>query len=128
MNFNQFTIKAQEVVQEAIQQATQGGVQSIETGHLLKAILLKDKNVTPFLLKKTQTNFAMMEKALDKIMLSYPKVSGGQPYLSNQSNQVISNAISSLKKFNDEYVSIEHLLLALVQRRCGPNVERFGIN
>ncbi len=117
MNFNQFTIKAQEVVQEAIQQATQGGVQSIETGHLLKAILLKDKNVTPFLLKKTQTNFAMMEKALDKIMLSYPKVSGGQPYLSNQSNQVISNAISSLKKFNDEYVSIEHLLLALVQSK-----------
>jgi ATP-dependent Clp protease ATP-binding subunit ClpB len=117
MNFNQFTIKAQEVVQEAIQQATQGGVQSTETGHLLKAILLKDKNVTPFLLKKTQTNFAMMEKALDKIMLSYPKVSGGQPYLSNQSNQVISNAISSLKKFNDEYVSIEHLLLALVQSK-----------
>lgn len=72
----------------------------------------------------------MMEKALDKIMLSYPKVSGGQPYLSNQSNQVISNAISSLKKLDDEYVSIEHLLLALVQSegRCGPNVERFGIN
>jgi ATP-dependent Clp protease ATP-binding subunit ClpB len=117
MNFNQFTIKAQEVVQEAMQLASQGGVQSIETGHLLKAILLKDKNVTPFLLKKTQANLLMIEKALDKIISTYPKVSGGQPYLSSSSNQVISNAISSLKKFNDEYVSIEHLLLALVQSK-----------
>jgi ATP-dependent Clp protease ATP-binding subunit ClpB len=98
MNFNQFTIKAQEVVQEAIQQATQGGMQSIEAGHLLKAILLKDKNVTPFLLKKTQANQFMIEKALDKIISTYPKVSGGQPYLSQASNQIVSNAVTSLKK------------------------------
>lgn len=117
MNFNQFTIKAQEVVQEAIQIASEKGVQSIETGHLLKAILQKDKNVTPFLLKKTQANFPMIEKALDKIILSYPKVSGGQPYLSNACNQVITSSIASIKKFGDEYVSIEHILLSLVQSK-----------
>jgi ATP-dependent Clp protease ATP-binding subunit ClpB len=114
MNLNNFTIKSQEAVQQALQIATVNGQQAIENGHLLKAILDTDENVTPFILKKLDVNIPMLAKALDKIVESYPKVSGGQPYLSNSANQVISKATNYLKEFGDEYVSIEHLLLAIL--------------
>lgn len=114
MNFNNFTIKSQEAVQQAIQIGTINAQQAIENGHLLKGILSVDENVTPFILKKLNVNTSMFEKALDKIVESYPKVSGGQPYLSNAANQAVAKASGYLKEFGDEFVSIEHLLLGVL--------------
>ncbi len=114
MNLNNFTIKSQEAVQQAIQIATINAQQAIENGHLLKGILSVDENVTPFILKKLNVNTSMFEKALDKIVESYPKVSGGQPYLSNAANQAVAKASGYLKEFGDEFVSIEHLLLGIL--------------
>ncbi|MDO9185646.1 MAG: ATP-dependent chaperone ClpB [Bacteroidia bacterium] len=117
MNLNNFTIKSQESVQQAMQIATVNGQQAIENGHILKGILEVDENVTPFLLKKLNVNTQMFSLALDKIVEGYPKVSGGQPFLSNHANQAISKASTYLKEFGDEYVSIEHLLLAILSTK-----------
>lgn len=117
MNLNNFTIKSQEAVQQAMQIATVNGQQAIENGHILKGILEVDENVTPFLLKKLNVNTQMFSLALDKIVEGYPKVSGGQPFLSNHANQSISKASTYLKEFGDEYVSIEHLLLAILSTK-----------
>jgi len=114
MNLNNYTIKSQEAVQLAVELTTNNGNQAIENGHLLKAILKVDENVTPFILKKLNVNMGAFEAALDRIIENYPKVSGGQPVLSNSTNQVISKASNYLKEFGDEYVSIEHLLLAIL--------------
>ncbi|MBN8697428.1 MAG: ATP-dependent chaperone ClpB [Bacteroidetes bacterium] len=117
MNLNNFTIKSQEAVQQAVQIATVNGQQAIENGHILKGILEVDENVTPFILKKLNVNTQIFEKTLDKIVESYPKVSGGQPYLSNAANQAVAKASTYLKEFGDEYVSIEHLLLAILSTK-----------
>jgi ATP-dependent Clp protease ATP-binding subunit ClpB len=117
MNLNNFTIKSQEAVQQAIQLATVNGQQAIENGHILKGIFEVDENVTPFILKKLNVNTQMFVKALDKIVEGYPKVSGAQPYLSNTANQTISKASSYLKEWGDEYVSIEHLLWGMLSTK-----------
>ncbi|MCX6297180.1 MAG: type VI secretion system ATPase TssH, partial [Bacteroidetes bacterium] len=117
MNLNNFTIKSQEAVQKAVQLVTINGQQTIENGHILKGILEVDENVTPFILKKLNVNIPLFTKTLDKIIESYPKVSGGQPVLSNHANQVIIKASTYLKEFGDEYVSIEHLLLAILSTK-----------
>ncbi len=114
MNLNYFTIKSQEAIQQAAQIATGNGQQAIENGHILKAILEIDENVTPFILKKLGVNQSVFSKTVDAIVSSYPKVSGGQSYLSNSANQTITKATNSLKEFKDEYVSIEHLLLGIL--------------
>ncbi len=115
MNLNNFTIKSQEAIQQAVQIATVNSQQSIENGHLLKGILEVDENVTPFILKKLNVNASMFNAALTKIVEGYPKVSGGgQPFLSTNANQAVSKASTYLKEFGDEYVSIEHLLLSIL--------------
>jgi ATP-dependent Clp protease ATP-binding subunit ClpB len=114
MNLNNFTIKSQEAVQQAMQIATINSQQAIENGHLLKGILAVDENVTPFILKKLNVNAPMFIKVIDKIVEGYPKVSGGQPYLSNAANQAVAKATNYLKEFGDEFVSIEHLLLGIL--------------
>ncbi len=114
MNLNNFTIKSQEAIQQAVQLATINGNQAIENGHILKAILEVDENVAPFILKKLNINAAIFDKTLDSILKSYPKVSGAQPYLSNGANQTIAKATGYLKEFKDEFVSIEHLLLGIL--------------
>lgn len=114
MNLNNFTIKSQEAIQQAAQIAAGNGQQAIENGHILKAILEIDENVTPFILKKLGVNQTVFSKAVDAIVNSYPKVSGGQPYLSNSANQAVGKATNYLKDFKDEYVSIEHLLLGIL--------------
>jgi ATP-dependent Clp protease ATP-binding subunit ClpB len=114
MNFNQFTIKAQEAVQAAQQLAMQNGQQGIETGHLLKGVLEADENVLPYLFKKLSVNSKALESALDAIILGYPKVSGGQPYLSNAAQQAVSKATQLMSEMKDEFVSIEHLALAIL--------------
>ncbi|HOS47172.1 MAG TPA: ATP-dependent chaperone ClpB [Bacteroidia bacterium] len=114
MNFNQFTVKSQEAVQQAQTIALTNGQQAIDTGHLLKALLEVDENVVPFLLKKVNVNLPAFKKQLDTIVNGYPKISGGNPYLSNELNAAFQNATSLLKEYKDEFVSVEHLLLALL--------------
>lgn len=114
MNLNNFTIKSQEAIQQAAQIAAGNDQQAIENGHILKAILEVDENVTPFILKKLGVNQAVFSKTVDAIVNSYPKVTGGQPYLSNSANQTVGKATNYLKDFKDEYVSIEHLLLGIL--------------
>jgi ATP-dependent Clp protease ATP-binding subunit ClpB len=121
MNSNNFTIKSQEAVQHAQQVAAENGHQSIETGHLLKALLETDENVISFLLKKLNVNSIRLAQALAAIVQGYPKVSGGSgQYLSNSANQAISKAELFLKEFGDEFVAIELLLLGLLN--VGDNV------
>lgn len=115
MNFKNFTIKSQEAVQQAQQIAMSKQNQAIENGHILQAILEVDENVTPFILKKTGVNFEMLKQALDRIVHSYPSVSGGDQYLSKKANETLNHANNYLKEFGDEYVSIEHLLLGLLK-------------
>lgn len=117
MNLNNFTIKSQEAVEKAVQLVTVNGQQAIENGHFLKGILEVDENVTPFILKKLNVNVPLFTKTLDKIIESYPKVTGGQPVLSNNTNQAIAKASTYLKEFGDEYVSIEHLLLGILSTK-----------
>jgi ATP-dependent Clp protease ATP-binding subunit ClpB len=114
MNLNNFTIKSQEAIQQAIQIATINGNQAIENGHILKAILEVDENVTPFILKKLGVNQQNFSKTVDAIVMSYPKVSGGEPFLSRNANQTVAKATNYLTEFKDEYVSIEHLLLGIL--------------
>ncbi|MCA6362452.1 MAG: ATP-dependent chaperone ClpB [Bacteroidetes bacterium] len=115
MNLNNFTIKSQEALQQAQQIAAGSSHQTLETAHMLKGILEVDESVTPFLLKKLNINAPLFEKLTDKIIESYPKVSGGSgQYLSGKSNEVVMKAMNSLKETGDEYVSIEHLLLGLL--------------
>ncbi|MDI1355586.1 MAG: ATP-dependent chaperone ClpB [bacterium] len=114
MNLNNYTIKSQEAIQQAVQLTTNNGQQAIEPAHILKGILEVDENVSPFILKKLNVNPASFEKMLDSVIQSYPKVSGGQPHLSSAANKALAKATTYLKEYNDEYVSIEHLLLGLL--------------
>jgi len=114
MNLNNFTIKAQEAVQHAQQIAMQEQHQAIEPAHLLKGILQVDENVTPFVLKKLGVNFDNIKKATDSIIQSYPSVSGGSQYLSRIATEVLQKANTYLKDFGDEFVALEHILLALL--------------
>jgi len=114
MNLNNFTIKSQEAIQQALQIASGNGSQTIEIGHLLQGIFEVDENVTPFLLKKLNVNDTNVRKAVERLVTAYPKVSGGQPYLSNAANQAISKATQLIKESGDEYVSIEHILLGII--------------
>jgi ATP-dependent Clp protease ATP-binding subunit ClpB len=115
MNLNQFTIKSQEAIQKAQEVASVNEHQAIESIHLLKGILTIDENVTPFLLKKLNVDVEVFKKAVDRIIDSLPKVSGGEQYLSRDANEVLQRAPRYLKEFGDEFVSIEHLLLSLLE-------------
>jgi ATP-dependent Clp protease ATP-binding subunit ClpB len=115
MNFNNYTIKSQEAIQKAIEIAGINQQQSIETAHLMKAILLSDENVVSFILKKLSINRLHLDERLDEIIASYPKVSGQQPYLSNDSNRTLQKATDYLKEFGDEFIAIEHIVLAITE-------------
>lgn len=114
MNLNNFTIKSQEVVQQAQQLAGEQGQQAIEPGHLLTALLDVDENIVPFILKKQNVNTALLRQKLDQIVHQYPKVSGGNQYLSGEATQVVQRANTLLREFKDEFVSLEHLFLAIL--------------
>ena len=113
MNFNNYTIKSQEAIQQAQQLAQEMGHQQIENEHIFKAIATVDENVTPFLLKKLNINIPLFTQILDKEIESFPKVSGGDIMLSREAGKAVNEASSIAKKMNDEYVSIEHLILAI---------------
>lgn len=114
MNLNNFTIKAQESVQKAQEIALAQQNQAIENAHLLKGMLTVDENVVPFLLKKMNVNLPLFIKALDKMAASFPKVSGGDPFLSNDALKALQKSVSFAREMNDEFVSIEHLLLGIL--------------
>jgi ATP-dependent Clp protease ATP-binding subunit ClpB len=114
MDFSKFTIKSQEVIQQAQQLAESNGNPTIENAHVLKAIFLTDKDVIPFLLNKLKVNTKLLESANDKIIQSLPKVSGGQLYLSQAANSVLSSALKEAEKWGDEYVTVELLLLCMI--------------
>ncbi|MBL7868106.1 ATP-dependent chaperone ClpB [Flavobacterium lindanitolerans] len=113
MNFNNFTIKSQEAIQRAQQIAQNFGHQQIENEHIVKGIFEVDENVTPFLLKKLNVNLGLLQQILDSTLQSFPKVSGGDIMLSREASSTLNNAANIAKKMNDEFVSIEHLLLAI---------------
>ncbi len=117
MNFEKFTIKSQEALQKAAEIATGNQQQAIEPGHILKAILETDENVPNYLFKKLNVNGNILQSKLDEIVASYPRVSGQQAYLSNATNTVLQNADKELREFDDEFVAVEHLLLALLSTR-----------
>jgi len=113
MNFANFTIKSQEAIQRA-QQIAQGlGQQQIENEHIVKAILEVDENVTPFLLKKLNVNLPLFGQILDSIIQGFAKVQGGEMGISRDASTSLTEASNIARKMNDEFVSIEHLLLAI---------------
>jgi ATP-dependent Clp protease ATP-binding subunit ClpB len=117
MDLNKFTIKAQEAVQRAQQLALTNENQSIECGHLLKGVFVVDENVIPHLFQKLSANLQNFDLALDKVLKSYPVVSGGKQYLSDNANIALNHALSSRKEFDDDYVTLEHLLLGILRTK-----------
>ena len=117
MNFEKFTIKSQEALQKSAELAMTNQQQAIEPGHLLQAILQTDENVVSYLIKKLNVNRNLLDTKLADVLNSYPRVSGQQPYLSGVSNSVLQQAEKELKEFKDEFISIEHLLLALLNSK-----------
>lgn len=129
MNFDNYTIKSQEAIQRAQQLAQGLGQQDIQVEHIFKGIQEVDNNVLPFVLKKLQVNTATLSQAVDKALASYPKVQGVQMSLSRTAGEVLLEASNIAKKRNDEYVSIEHLLLAIfkVKNQVGQALKEQGV-
>ena len=114
MTFDKFTIKAQEVVQEAINTAQANGQQTIEPVHLLKGIMLKAKDVANFIFQKLGVNAGQIDMLVGQELQHLPRVQGGQPYLSNDTNTVLNKAVERSQQMGDEFVSVEPILLALL--------------
>ena len=114
MNFNNFTIKSQEAVQQAIQLVQSRGQQVIEPEHLLAGVLKVGENVTNFIFQKLGMNSQQVAMVLDRQIASLPKVTGGEPYLSRSANEVLQKAVEYSKALGDEYVSLEAMLLAIL--------------
>ncbi|MFN8143146.1 MAG: ATP-dependent chaperone ClpB [Bacteroidia bacterium] len=117
MNFNNFTIKSQEAIQEAQQQAQRLGNQSIEPVHLMLAMLEVDENVIPYIFKKINSNIDKVTSLLHSHAESLPKVSGGQIYLSESASKVLQNSADLAKTFGDEFVSLEHIFLSIISSK-----------
>lgn len=117
MNFNNFTIKSQEALQQAQQLAQAMGHQHIENEHIFKAISEVEENVLPFILKKLNVNVSMLHQILDKELESFPKVSGGDIMLSREAGKTVNEASIIAKKMQDEFVSLEHMLLAIFKSK-----------
>ncbi len=130
MNFNNFTIKAQEAVQKASEIAAGNQQQAIENAHLLKGLLLVDENVISYLLKKLNVNLNRLNETLDEQIASFPKVSGSNIYLSSDANTALQKAQSYLKEFKDEFVSVEHILLGILAAngKTGAALKDAGVN
>ncbi|KAB7530926.1 ATP-dependent chaperone ClpB [Flagellimonas olearia] len=117
MNFNNFTIKSQEAIQRAQQLAQEHGHQQIENEHLFKAIAEVDENVLPFILKKLNVNTSLVNQIVDKELQSFPKVTGSEIMMSREGGKTLNEASIIAKKMGDEFVSVEHLLLAVFKSK-----------
>ncbi|MDY0077259.1 MAG: Clp protease N-terminal domain-containing protein, partial [Bacteroidales bacterium] len=114
MNLNQFTIKAQQAIQQAQHIAAQHKQQAIENIHLLKALIEADEHLIPVLLQKLNVNVKVFQQAIDSSITSLPRVEGGgEPYFTNEASKTLQKAQQLIKDFGDDYVSIDHLLLAV---------------
>ena len=130
MNFNNFTIKSQEAIQSAQQNAESASQQSIEPAHILKGIMEVDDGILPFIFKKVNVKFDKITSGLNTIINSLPKVEGGKIYLSEDTNKLFQNSISLAKSLGDEFISLEHLLLTLISSkdRTGMLLREEGLN
>ncbi|WP_224995545.1 ATP-dependent chaperone ClpB [Cesiribacter sp. SM1] len=130
MNFEKYTIKAQEAIQKSGEVAVGNQQQAIEPGHLLKALLTVDENVVPYLLKKLNVHRLQLDNKLDELIKGYPKVSGSQPYLSNASAAALRKAEDYLKDFGDEFIAIEHIILGILNSgdRAGKILKDQGVS
>ncbi|MDE5419508.1 ATP-dependent chaperone ClpB [Labilibaculum sp. DW002] len=117
MNYNNFTIKSQQAIEKAFQVASGKQQQAVDTGHLLKGVLLEGENITNFLLKKLGVNLQNFTLVVDQIIESYPKVSGGEPYLSREASGTLQAATDISNKMGDQFVSLEHILLGLLKEK-----------
>ena len=117
MNFNNYTIKAQEVIQKAVTLAKDNGNQALEPAHLLKAVMTEGEAVVKFLLQKLDIAPAMIERPLENELAKLPRVNGGEPYLGNDANRVLETAATIAKRLGDQYVTVETLLLALFEEK-----------
>ena len=117
MNFNNFTIKSQEVVQKAIELTRQSGQQQIEPVHILKALISESETIVNFVFQKLEANLNSVNLAIDKEIQGLPKVSGGEVFLSRESNDALQKAIDFSKSMGDEYVSVEALLMGILKTR-----------
>ncbi len=117
MNFNNFTIKSQETLQKAIEIVRERNQQSVETTHLLLSAILTGDNIVNFLFQKQGVNPQNLSILLERQIDSYPKVTGGEPYLSRESNAALQKATDLAKKMDDQYVSIEHILLGILAEK-----------
>lgn len=117
MNFEKFTIKAQEVLQQAAALTQHAEQQAIEPAHIVKAIFEQDENTSQFLAKKLGVNQSIVENKINELLQSFPKVSGAQPYLSQAANTVLIQAEKEARQLKDEYITVEHLMLALLQNK-----------
>jgi ATP-dependent Clp protease ATP-binding subunit ClpB len=117
MNLNNYTIKSQEIIQQAQQEAFNNANPNIETNHLLKALLKDEDSPVDFLLKKNNVNVSFVEDKVDEGIKKLPKTSNGEPAqaLSRDMNNALLKANAAIKQFKDEFVSVEHLLLGLLQ-------------
>ena len=115
MNFNNFTIKSQEAIQKAVELTRESGGQAIEPVHILKAVMSEGESLVKFIFAKTGANINTVNAAIEREIASLPKVSGGEPYLSRSSNDVLQKALDIAKKQGDEYVTLEALLTALFE-------------
>ncbi len=115
MNFNNFTVKAQEAVQKAQEVAAAFQNQAVENIHILKGILAVDENVAPYLLKKVNVNVQTIQQVTDRMIGSLPKVGGGEQYLSPEASKSLQKAVTLSKEMKDDFVSIEHLLLGIIE-------------
>lgn len=113
MNFNNFTIKSQEVVQKAIDNTKEAGQQQIEPVHLLKAIISEGETIVNFIFQKMGANLNGVKMGVDQAIASLPKVSGGDVFLSRESNEALQKAIDFSKSSGDEYVSVEAMLMGV---------------
>ena len=117
MNFEKMTIKSQEAIRKALEIVRESGQQRIETAHLLKAVALTGENVVAFLFSKMGVNPSNIIRSVDEKIASYPKVSGGEPYLSEESNKVLEKSEKYAQEDGDQYVSLEYILLALLTEK-----------
>ena len=129
MNFNNFTIKSQEALQKAIEIAKEKNQQSIEPAHILLGVFLVGENVVNFLFQKLGINSRQLNDILNREIDSFPRVSGGEPYLSRESNADLDKAVDISKKMSDQFVSLEHLLLAILSGKssAGRSMKDAGV-
>ncbi|MBR3976952.1 MAG: ATP-dependent chaperone ClpB [Bacteroidaceae bacterium] len=130
MNFNKFTIKAQEAIQEAAKIAAANGQQAVEPVHILAGVIKSGEQIVSFLMQKSGASIKKIELEANSIIRTLPKVSGGEPYLSRESTQIISKAEETAKKNGDEFVSVEPILLALLNESSSAStiLKNNGIN